>query len=153
MLGGAGGRGVLLVRGEKSGEWSQPAFYSIGSASFGLQLGADVSRLVILVRTMKGLEEFYRSGFKLGLNTGMTVGWRGAAVAVHGITADTVSYAQSKGAFGSIVSLAGAMVTVLDESNAAYYGQPVRPTEILIKGEVRNDKSLPLREAVAYLMK
>lgn len=153
VLGGAGGSGVLLVRGENSGEWSQPAFYRIGSASFGLQIGADVSGVVILVRTMRGLEEFYRSDFKLGLNTGMTVGWKGGTVAVHGITADTVSYAQSKGAFGSIVSLAGAMVTVSDESNAAYYGQSVRPTEILLKGEVKNDQSLPLREAVAKLMK
>ena len=45
------------------------------------------------------------------------------------------------------------MVTVSDESNAAYYGQSVRPTEILLNGEVKNDNSLPLREAVAKLMK
>ena len=58
VFGGAGGSGVLLVRNEKSGKWGQPAFYNIGSASFGLQIGADVSEIVLVVRTTKGVEEF-----------------------------------------------------------------------------------------------
>ncbi len=71
IFGGAGGSGVLLVRHEKSGTWGQPVFYNIGSASFGLQIGADVSEIVLVVRTTKGLEKFYSSDFKLGGNAGM----------------------------------------------------------------------------------
>ena len=151
LFGGAGGSGVLLVRDEKNGEWSQPAFYHIGSASFGLQAGADALEIVVVVRTRKGLEGFYRSNFTLGLNTGITIGPKGEAGAVHGIMADTVSYARSKGAFVGM-ALAGAVVSVSDESNTAYYGRPLRPTDILVKGDVKNDQSVSLRESVARLM-
>ena len=54
MFGLAGGSGVLLVRDEKTGEWSDPAFYTVRSLSFGLQVGADASELIIVVRSEKG---------------------------------------------------------------------------------------------------
>lgn len=152
VFGGAGGSGVLLVRDEKSGTWGQPVYYNIGSASFGLQVGGDVSEIVLVVRTNKGLEEFYRNDFKLGANTGMTVGPVGQTVAFSGIGADLISYARTKGAFAGI-ALDGAIVTVSDDSNAAYYGRQVRPTDIIVKGDVSNPKSLPLRQSVAKLMK
>ena len=51
------------------------------------------------------------------------------------------------------MALEGAFVTVSDDSNAAYYGKSVRPSDIIMKGEVSNPKSLPLREAATRLMK
>ncbi len=152
IFGGAGGSGVLLVRDDKSGTWGQPVFYNIGSASFGLQIGGDVSEIVLVVRTTKGLEEFYRSDFKLGGNVGMAAGPVGGGASVHGIAADIISYAKKKGAFAGI-ALEGSAVTVSDDSNEAYYGRPVRPIDIILKGDVSNHKSLPLRESVAKLMK
>jgi len=152
VFGGAGGSGVLLVRNDKSGKWGQPAFYNIGSASFGLQIGADVSEIVLVVRTTKGVEEFYSSDFKLGANAGMAVGPVGEGASVHGIAADILSYAKKKGAFAGM-ALEGAVVTVSDDSNAAYYGSAVRPGDILLKGEVSNPKSIPLRDAATKLMK
>lgn len=152
IFGGAGGSGVLLVRDERTGKWGQPVFYNIGSASFGLQVGADVSEIVLVVRTMKGVEEFYRSNFKLGGNVGMAVGPVGAGASVHGITADIISYARKKGAFAGI-ALDGAFATVSDQSNAAYYGRAVRPVEIIMKGDISNATSLPLRESAERLMK
>ena len=152
IFGGAGGSGVLLVRDEKTGKWGQPVFYNIGSASFGLQIGADVSEIVLVVRTKKGLEEFYTNDFKLGANAGMAVGPVGGGASVHGIAADILSYARKKGVFAGI-ALEGATVTVSNDSNTAYYGKPVRPTDIVVKGDVSNPKSLPLRETAAKLMK
>lgn len=152
IFGGAGGSGVLLVRDEKTGKWSQPVFYNIGSASFGLQVGGDVSEIVLVVRTKKGLEEFYMNDFKLGANAGMAVGPVGGGASVHGIAADVLSYARKKGVFAGI-ALEGASVTVSNDSNTAYYGKPVRPIDIVVKGDVSNAKSLPLRESAAKLMK
>ena len=152
IFGGAGGSGLLLMRDERTGKWGQPAFYNIGSASFGLQIGGDVSEIVIVVRTMRGLEEFYRSDFKLGGVAGMAVGPVGGGASVHGISADILSYARQKGVFAGI-ALDGAFVSVSDDSNAAYYGQPVRPIDIFLKGDVSNAKSLDLREAATKLMK
>ena len=152
VFGGAGGSGVLLVRNEKSGKWGQPVFYNIGSASFGLQIGGDLSEMVLVVRTTKGLEEFYSNDFKLGANAGMAVGPVGEGSSVHGIAADIVSYGKKKGAFAGM-ALDGAWVTVSNDSNAAYYGRAVRPADIILKDEVSNPKSVPLRDAASKLMK
>ena len=152
VFGGAGGGGILLIRDEKSGEWSQPAFYNIGAVSFGLQAGADTSELVVIVRTQKGLEEFYRSDFKLGADVGVSVGPLGSSTAMGGIAADLVSFGRSKGAFMGM-ALDGAMIAVSDDSNATYYGKAVRPTDILVKKSVTNPASAQLRKAISALTK
>jgi lipid-binding SYLF domain-containing protein len=151
VFGGAGGSGVLIVRDEKTKQWSEPAFYTIGSASFGMQIGGDVSELVFVVRSQKGLEEFYRTDFKLGADASLAMGPVGGGAHVKGITADLVAYAKRKGAFAGM-AVDGAVIAVSDDSNAAYYGKPVRPTDIIIKHSVSNQKSADLRSAAAKLM-
>lgn len=152
IFGGAGGTGVLVARDEKSGKWGDPVFYNIGSASFGLQVGADVSEMVLVVRTQKGMEEFYTNDFKLGANTGISAGPVGAGASAKGIAADIVAYAKQKGAFAGI-AVDGAFVSVSNDSNKAYYGKDVRPTDIIVKKTVGNPKSIPLRNAAEKLMK
>ena len=151
VFGGAGGSGVLLVRDEKTKQWSEPAFYTIGSASFGLQIGGDVSEMIFVVRSQKGLEEFYRTDFKLGADVSMAVGPVGEGGSAKGITADMVSYAKKKGVFAGI-AVDGSVIAVSDDSNAAYFGKPVRPTDIIVKQDVSNPKSADLRNAAAKLM-
>ena len=97
VFGGAGGSGVLIVRDDKTKQWSEPAFYTIGSASFGLQIGGDVSELIFVVRTQKGLEEFYRTDYKLGADASVAMGSVGGGAHAKGITADVVAYAKKKG--------------------------------------------------------
>jgi SH3 domain-containing YSC84-like protein 1 len=151
VFGGAGGSGVLTVRDEKTKKWSEPVFYTIGSASFGLQIGGDVSELIFVVRNQKGLEEFYRTDFKLGADASMAVGPVGGGASAKGITADLVAYARKKGVFAGI-AVDGSIIAVSDDSNAAYYGKPVRPTDIIVKQSVSNPKSADLRNAAAKLM-
>ena len=45
IVAGAGGQGVLLSR-DKKGRWAGPAFYYLGAASVGLQIGVDVAEEV-----------------------------------------------------------------------------------------------------------
>jgi SH3 domain-containing YSC84-like protein 1 len=151
IFGGTGGGGILLVRDEKSGEWSQPAFYNIAAVSFGLQAGADTSELIILVKTQKGLEEFYRSDFKLGAETGVSFGPVGESAGVGGIAGDLIAFGRTRGAFAGM-AVNGASIAISDTSNEAYYGKPVRPTDILIKKTVNNPASAGLRTAVANLL-
>jgi lipid-binding SYLF domain-containing protein len=152
VFGGAGGSGVLLVRDEKTGEWSQPAFYNIGAVTFGLQAGGDTSELIFVVRTQKGLEQFYRSDFKLGADAGISIGPVGSSGSVAGVTADIVSYGRTKGAFAGM-ALDGVVIAVSNDSNESYYGKPVRPVDILVKKAVSNPKSADLHAAAAGLMK
>jgi len=44
IFGGSGGTGLLVVRDPQTGDWSQPAFYTVGSVTFGLQIGGGGSR-------------------------------------------------------------------------------------------------------------
>jgi lipid-binding SYLF domain-containing protein len=151
VFGGAGGSGVLIVRDEKTKQWSEPAFYTIGSASFGLQIGGDVSEMIFVVRNQKGLEEFYHTDFKLGADASVALGPVGGGAQAKGITGDLVAYAKKKGAFIGM-AVDGSFIAVSDEANAAYYGKAVRPTDILVTHSVSNPKSADLRKAAAQLM-
>src|SRR6202521_95804 len=53
IIGGEGGSGVLVGRGSQG--WSDPAFYTLASGSFGLQIGGQVAELVLTIMTGKGL--------------------------------------------------------------------------------------------------
>jgi lipid-binding SYLF domain-containing protein len=107
--------------------------------------------MVLVVRTRKGLEEFYTNDFKLGANAGMATGPVGGGMAAQGITADIISYARQKGAFAGM-AVDGAFVSVSNDSNQAYYGKSVRPTDIIVKKDIGNPKSLQLRAAADKLM-
>lgn len=39
IFGASGGSGVFIVRDKQTEHWNGPAFYTIGSLSFGLQIG------------------------------------------------------------------------------------------------------------------
>ena len=51
------------------------------------------------------------------------------------------------------MALDGALVAVSNDSNAAYYGKEVRPTDILVKQNVENSKVGDLRAAVAKVLR
>jgi lipid-binding SYLF domain-containing protein len=125
-------------------------FLQHGAVSFGLQAGADTSELIVIVRTQKGLEEFYRSDFKLGADVGVSAGSLGSSVSMEGVTADLLSFGRSKGAFMGM-ALNGALIAVSEESNSAYYGEHVRPTDILLKKSVTNPASAELRRTIGEL--
>src|SRR5690349_19963652 len=58
IFGAEGGDGVLLARMRRG--WSAPAFYTLGSASFGLQIGLEQAQLVMFImseRALRGIEE------------------------------------------------------------------------------------------------
>jgi len=148
IFGGSGGRGVVLVRDPKTGKWSEPGFYSLGSVSFGLQIGAESSQVIIQIRTQRGLESLYGTSFKLGGDTSVAVGPVGAGAAGRGVVADLVSFSMAKGAYAGL-SLDGSMVKVNDDFNKAYYGKAVRPVDIFVKEDVSNPGSANLRKALA----
>ncbi len=151
IFGGAGGSGVLLVK-KPDGTFSEPGFYTMGSASFGLQFGGDASEIVVVVRTQRGLEAFYSNDFRFGGDLSVAVGPAGAGARGGGLTADYVSFAKSKGAYAG-VSVDGQGVAVSETANMNYYGKPVRPTDIFVKGAVSNPGSKSLRATADKLLK
>ena len=150
FVGGEGGTGVFLVRSDKGSEWSDPAFYTMGTASFGFQFGLQASEIVLLAMSQRGVESMLSNTFKLGADVSVAAGPVGAGIegATAVLSVDMVTFARAKGLFGGI-SLEGAVIAVRDESNRHYYGKEVRPTDILVKQAVGNPHSAGLRAALA----
>lgn len=151
IFGGSGGSGVLIVPDAKTGKWSEPAFYTIGSVTFGLQIGGEAAEVVMYARTQKAVDRMLTSRLKFGGDTSISVGPVGAGAKAN-VVADILSFSRSRGAFAGL-SLEGAVVSVRNEWNSSYYGKPVSPVDILVKNAVSNPGSAGLREAVAKAAK
>lgn len=145
IVGGAGGSGVLLARSRGADRWSYPAFYTVGSLSVGLQIGADASELVLLVMTERGLNALLSTELKAGADISIAAGPIGQNAKAQ--TADVLAFGRAKGAFGG-VSVEGSVIAPRDLWNIAYYGTPVSPFDILLRGEVSNPQAEPLRQAM-----
>lgn len=154
FFGGEGGSGVFLVKDEKTGEWSDPAFYTMGAGSFGFQFGAQASEIVLLVMSRRGIESLLTDTFKLGADVSVAVGPVGAGIegsTALNLSADLVSFARAKGLFGGI-SVEGAVIATRDEWNRDYYAKDVRPVDILMKRTVTNPHSASLKTALDRAM-
>ncbi len=146
ILGGSGGTGVFLTRDEKTGEWSQPAFYTVGSVTLGLQAGGEVGEVVMVAMTQKAVDSLLSSSFKLGGEASVALGPMGTGTSTN-VTTDFVSFAKAKGIYVGL-NLEGAVVSVRNTLNRAYYGKAVTPVDILVKRDVTNKGSASLRETL-----
>jgi lipid-binding SYLF domain-containing protein len=137
--GGSGGDGVLVVKDEQAGEWSQPAFYTVGAVTFGLQIGAEDAEVIMLAMSQKAIDSLFASSFKFGGDISVAAGPQGVG-AKKIVTADFVSFAKAKGLYAGL-NFEGSGVHVRDELNKAYYGRDVRPIEIIVHKAVSNPQS------------
>lgn len=143
--GGSGGDGVLVVK-TGAGDWSQPAFYTVASVSFGLQIGAEDAEVIMLAMSQKAIDSLFASSFKLGSDAAVAVGPQGVG-AKKILTADFVSFAKARGLYAGL-NLEGSGVHVRDDLNKAYYSRDVRPVEIIREKAVSNPRSAELISAI-----
>ncbi len=146
FLGGSGGSGTLLTRNPKTNMWSYPAFYTMGSVSFGLQFGGESSEMILMIMTEKGMDSMLTTSLKLGADVTVAAGPVGQGV--KAATADILSFARSQGAFMGM-SIEGAIIKPRDKWNATYYKKSVSPADILIRDTVTNPQANKLRAVVA----
>ena len=132
IVGGEGGKGVLLARAA-GGTWSDPAFYGLGSASFGLQAGLEQSEAILLVMTQRGLDALLHDQFKIGAQAGIAVATLGSGVegAITGAGGpDIVVWSSSSGVYGGL-ALNGSVIRPDSGDNRAYYGRPLTTRDIV----------------------
>ncbi len=151
IFGGSGGTGVLLVREGKGGDFGNPAFYTMGSVSFGLQIGGEAAEVVVLVMSQKGIDSLLTSEIKLGGDVSIALGPVGGG-AKGDITADFISFAKSKGLYAGL-NLDGSYLGVREGLNRAYYGKEATPADIIIRRSVANKHSDRLREDLTKAVK
>ena len=149
FFGGEGGRCVLLARAG-NGTWSYPAFYNIGSGSFGLQIGIQDSQLLMLIMTERGLSAVLDNQFKLGGNAGIAVATLGGSIqgsTTTALGADILAFSEARGLYGGI-SLEGSVMSPLTDWNQAYYGQPYAARQIVMQMQGSNPGADPLRDVL-----
>jgi lipid-binding SYLF domain-containing protein len=149
FFGGEGGGCVLAAR-DAAGSWSYPAFYGMGSGSFGLQIGIQDAQIVMMILTPKGLDAVMDDQFKLGGDATIAVatfggGVQGATTGNFG--ADIVAYTMARGLYGGI-TLQGSVMTTDTKDNQAYYGQPLAARQIVVQMQASNQGADPLREVL-----
>ncbi len=147
IMGGSGGTGVVLAK--RAGSWSDPSFYKLGTASVGLQIGVDVSEIVVFVMTPRGLDALLSPTTRAGVDASIAAGPVGiGAGRAPKPNADFVYYSRSKGFYGG-VTLEGAVIRPDAAANEAYYGRFATPREILVQGSLRNPGSRRLIETLS----
>jgi len=148
FVGGEGGTGVLLGRRD-DGSWSNPAFFTFGAASYGLQIGAEQSNIMLIITNQETLERATSGGLELGANASVAVGDEGLKGAISTDQLQDIYYFAEveRGLFAG-VNLKGATAVSRDSLNAAYYGAGATAREIVVDGRLNNPGSANLRAAL-----
>jgi lipid-binding SYLF domain-containing protein len=149
IIGGEGGSGVLMARTGTG--WSEPAIYTMGAGSIGLQIGGEASEVILVLMNDKAVNAILRNEFKLGADATVAAGPVGMGVEAATTTnlgADIYSFSKSKG-LAAGVSVEGAVITARHARNTAYYGKQAHPRNILYDNLVSNPGTIALRQALA----
>lgn len=153
FIGGEGGDGVLLAKGEAN-RWSYPAFYTMGAASFGLQIGGKDSEVMLLIMTEKGINAVIENKVKLGGDLSVAAGPIGAgasAATTTNLGGDILSFSRSRGAFMGM-SLEGAVIYPRKEWNTGYYtSNGATPKAVVIQGKFSNRQADILRDTLSRM--
>jgi lipid-binding SYLF domain-containing protein len=120
----------------------------MGSGSVGLQIGVEVSEVILLVMTQNGVDAFLSTKVQLGADVSVAAGPVGAGA--EGATADIQGFARSKGVYAGL-SFDGAVISPDDSRNRAYYGEDVSPSDILVRKKVHSEHASPLLEEVSKI--
>ena len=150
IIGGQFGNGVMLTHTDAGG-WGPVAFLKMGAGSVGLQIGASVSKVVLVVMTEGGLDAILRNKVTLGGEASVAAGPIGAGVAAQTTTdigADVYAYTKAQGLFVG-ASFEGAVIEPDGKRNAEYYGRSVSLRDILINRVVDNAGGNALRMALS----
>lgn len=148
-FGGAGG-GCLLLARDARGSWSDPAFYTLSTASFGIQLGVQNSQAMFFVMTDRGLQALLDSQFQFGANAGVsfaTLSSNAERANAGARNTDILVAQKSQGLFAG-AALGGTKLTVNSDANRSYYSQSVGPEDIVVSMRVNNPGADPLRSVL-----
>lgn len=126
VVGGRGGSGIISRR--VTGGWSAPAFFKLGGASVGLQIGAAKTDLVLLFMNQDALKGLLEDKLEIGGEASAAAGPVGrTASASTNLTLDAgiLSYSRSKGLFAGL-ELKGGVINPDNNLNEALYGLKAR---------------------------
>src|SRR5690242_11295778 len=132
VVGGQYGKGVFVTR-LRNGGWSAPSTIRIEGGSFGLQIGAGETDLIMLAMNEDAVKQLMNTGVKIGGDLMAAAGplGREASAATTPIPASgLLAYSRARGVFAG-ATVNGSTLRSDDEDNAAIYGRKVDQSDIL----------------------
>lgn len=143
FVGGKYGQGIIMVKGERTKEWSAPAVFTIVGANIGLQIGGQATDFILLIMNSRSIDGILRGKFKLGVDASVSAGPLGrnaeASMDAH-LRGGILSYSRSRGLFAG-VKLDGDALMQHWGANELLYGKKLSAKEIVIEGKARMPKS------------
>lgn len=149
LVGGAYGRGFAMCR--VPGSWSAPAPVRLTGGSFGLQMGANSTDIVLLVMNEHGLERLLSDKVSLGVDVNVAAGpvGRDANVDTDALLhAEILAWSRSRGAFAG-VALNGTVVEHDKAEAEKLYGRAWSNREIIRGGVAIPDPAKVLTTELA----
>src|SRR5580704_8997022 len=136
IVGAKYGKGYLSCRSGSGHGWSAPAAIRIEGGSFGFQIGASATDLIMLVKSERGAEKLMQSKFTLGAEASIAAGPVGRTATAQTdaqMHAEILSWSRSQGIFAGI-ALEGATLREDLDDNAALYGTKLENRFIVTSG-------------------
>ena len=137
IVGGKGGRGVASCR-QPDGRMGSAAFYTVGGASIGFQIGGQSADVVMLIMNETGVNHLLADRFTLGGEATATAGpvGRTALAATDAqMHAQILSWSRSRGLFVG-AALDGSVVQPNQDANARLYGEETSGKQILVDSKL-----------------
>ena len=133
IFGAEYGRGFAVCRRAGGLGWSAPAAMRSEGGSFGFQIGASDTDVVLLVMNDGGMKHLLSDKFSLGGDASVAAGPIGRDASARTdaeLQAEMLSYSRSHGLFAGI-SLTGATLRPDGDTNRELYGHETTNREIL----------------------
>lgn len=119
IVGGTGGDGVISRR--VGNTWSAPAFYDVGGADVGFQIGLKQTDYILLFMQPGALKDLLDDKLEIGAGLSVAAGPVGdSAVITTGATEAVYVYSNTDGAFAG-ATIGGATITADNSRNQAFY--------------------------------
>jgi len=136
VIGGKFGRGFFSCRAKSGTGWGAPGAVRVEGGSFGFQIGASETDVIMLVMNQRGADRLLSSKFTLGADASVAAGPVGRTATAETdayMTAEILTYSRSRGLFAGL-SLSGATLRQDLDTNKALYGRTLQNKEIVDTG-------------------
>jgi lipid-binding SYLF domain-containing protein len=138
-FGGELGKGAVSCKKDGGkGPFGAPALISIAGGSFGFQLGAQETDVVMLFMTPDSFKYLMRDKVTLGVDASAAGGPKGREASAEtnaSMRSEILTYSRARGLFAGI-SLKGASLRPDKDANKKLYGKEIEVKELVETGNV-----------------
>ncbi len=148
IIGAEGGRGVLSARNGRV--WSYPAFFHLAGASIGLQIGGQISQVMMVIMHEAALKRILENNIELGAGASVAIGPIGKEIGAGSsgeFEADVYTFASTQGLYAGM-NFEGASIGEDRDRNNYYYGKRLSAADIVLRSAAANSQAEGFRQAL-----